>query len=244
MEPIFNIFFVTSLILVLGFVGIFSGFGIATSLVPFFALFIPLTEAILFVGIIHWLNNVWRLILFRKGIVLPLLLQFGVPGVITSFIGAQILLATPAKIVLQIFGVFLVLYALLLIVRPQIKLQKRAGTAIVGGICSGFAAGIFGMGGLVRSIFLTVFDLPKDTYLVTGAAIGFFVDSIRVISYLMGDVRLHGYFAWGLFIIAPLSFIGAWIAKKYVVDYIPQNYFRRLVAVIFLGIGVKLIFFP
>ena len=244
MEPTFNVFLVTVFILILSFVGILSGFGIATSLVPFFALFIPFTQAILFVGIMHWLNNVWRLILFRKGIEIPLLIQFGIPGVITSFLGARILLTTPTHIVLRTFGVFLALYALLLIMRPAIKLQAKPITAILGGICSGFAAGIFGMGGMVRSVFLAAFDLPKDTYLVTGAAIGFFVDLMRVVCYVLAGVRLHGYFLWGFAIIVPLSFIGAWIAKKYVVDYIPQEYFRSIVAVFFLFIGIKLIIWP
>jgi uncharacterized membrane protein YfcA len=48
---------------------------------------------------------------------------------------------------------------------------------------------------------------------------------------------------WGLFLFIPVSFLGANIAKS-IVDKIPQNKFRMVVAVFLFIIGAKLILFP
>jgi uncharacterized membrane protein YfcA len=49
-------------------IGTMTGFGTSTIMVPIMLLFYPLTQTLFFVGIIHFFGNIWKLLLFRKGI--------------------------------------------------------------------------------------------------------------------------------------------------------------------------------
>ena len=115
--------------------------------------------------------------------------------------------------------------------------------AIFGGGLSGFFAGMFGVGGAIRSAFLSAFDLPKAIFIATAGAIGLLVDSTRIITYFTGGATLPRELWYGLILFIPVSYLGAQIAKK-VIDRIPQNKFRIVIAVFLLAIGIKLIFWP
>lgn len=127
--------------------------------------------------------------------------------------------------------------------QTKFKIPASGLTAIFGGAVSGFFAGMFGIGGAIRGMFLSVFDLPKAMYIATAGAIGLTVDSTRIITYFMGGTTLPERLWWSLLILIPVSFIGAQIAKK-IIDQIPQNKFRTVVAIFLLAVGIKLIFWP
>ena len=70
------------LVFVASSIGTFSGFGTSTIMVPVMLLFFPLPVTLLFVGIIHWFGDLWKMMLFRTGIrKWQLILWFAVPGV-------------------------------------------------------------------------------------------------------------------------------------------------------------------
>ncbi len=48
-------------------VGTLTGFGTSTIMVPVMVSFLSLSETLLFVGIIRWFGDVWKLTLFRRG---------------------------------------------------------------------------------------------------------------------------------------------------------------------------------
>ena len=148
-------------------IGAMTGFGIATIMTPVLLLFLPLPETLLLVGIIHVFGSLWQVLLFREGIMWRLLLAFGAPGIITSFIGASISLDVPKEILSRALGGFLIIYVLFILVNPRFRLQQRTLTASAGGASYGFLAGIFGIGGAVRGMFLSAFDLPKAVYIAT-----------------------------------------------------------------------------
>jgi hypothetical protein len=115
--------------------------------------------------------------------------------------------------------------------------------AISGGALSGFFAGLFGIGGAIRGMFLLAFDLPKAVYIATAGAIGLLVDSTRIIAYFAGGATLPNKLWYGLVLLIPISFCGAQVAKR-IVDRIPQDRFRTIVSLFLLAIGIKLIFLP
>ncbi|MBI4119725.1 MAG: sulfite exporter TauE/SafE family protein, partial [Parcubacteria group bacterium] len=168
---------------------------------------------------------------------------FGLIGLATSYFGAYISLGANEQIMLRLLGAFLAGYALFLIFQSKFKIPAGNMAALSGGALSGFFAGMFGIGGAIRSMFLTAFDLPKAVYIATAGAIGLLVDSTRIITYFTGGATLPEELWWGLLLFIPISFLGANIAKG-VVDKIPQNKFRMVVAVFLFVIGAKLILFP
>ena len=85
-------------------IGAMTGFGIATIMTPVLLLFLPLPETLLLVGIIHVFGSLWQVLLFREGVRWRLLIAFGAPGIITSFVGASISLDVPKEILSRALG--------------------------------------------------------------------------------------------------------------------------------------------
>ncbi|MDP2641086.1 MAG: sulfite exporter TauE/SafE family protein [Candidatus Yanofskybacteria bacterium] len=230
------------LVAVASFVGTVSGFGTSTIMVPVLLFFFPLPVTLLFAGIIHWSVDIWKVALFREGLRWRLIMLFGAPGVLATFFAVQLVFEVPEILLSRVLGAFLIGYVGLLLLKPRLKLPKTSGTALAGGVLSGFFAGIFGIGGAVRGAFLSLFDLPKAVYLATSGAIGFAVDSTRVGAYISGGATLPSHLFWGLFLFVPASLLGAVLAKG-IVEKVPQKYFRLLVAVFLLLVGFRLLVF-
>lgn len=235
-----EILYIALLTLIAATIGTITGFGTSTIMIPVLVIFFPPVEAIFLVAIIHWFGDVWKIALFRKGFNLKLIALFGLIGLATSYIGAYISLGANQQILLRLLGVFLASYALFLIFQSRFKIPAGNVMALSGGALSGFFAGMFGIGGAIRSMFLSAFDLPKAVYIATAGAIGIMVDSTRIITYFAGGTTLPKELWYGLLLFIPTSFLGAQIAKR-IVDTIPQNKFRIVVAAFLFIIGVKLI---
>jgi len=197
----------------------------------------------LFVGIIHWFGNIWKLILFRKGIQWKLILSFGIPGIIATFVGASLVFNIPKNLLSRILGVFLICYVIYLFVKSSFRIKPDLLTAACGGALSGFFAGIFGIGGAVRSLFLTAFDLPKEVYIATAGAIALIIDSTRLTTYFLKGTRLEELLLLGLLLFVPASLLGAKIAQ-FLVSKIPQQHFRKVIAIFLLLAGMKLLVWP
>lgn len=215
-------------------VGTISGFGTSTIMVPILIFFFPHPVTLLFVGIIHWFGDIWKMAFFPSGINWRVILGFGLVGILASFLGAMLTIRIPTELLLRGLGAFLLAYVIFLFLRREWQLPQDLRTMVTGGALSGFFAGIFGVGGAVRGTFLTVFNLPKATYIFTSGAIAMFIDSARIITYFSEGVRLESTLLYGLILFIPASFLGAFVAKK-IVDRIPQSAFRTVIAV-FLGL--------
>jgi uncharacterized membrane protein YfcA len=222
-------------------IGTLTGFGLSTVMIPVMVLFYPLPEALLFVGIVHWFGDVWKLILFREGIRWKLILSFGIPGILATILGAWMVFEISGDMLSHVLGIFLLVYVLLLFAKNTFQIRPKLSTGAIGGALSGFCAGIFGMGGTIRSMFLLAFNLPKSVYLATTGAIALAVDTSRLITYLSRGTRLEPRLLWGMLLFVPASFFGARLAK-HVVDKIPQKQFRRVIAVFLLAVAIKLLF--
>ena len=239
-----QILLLSLLVLVASAIGTFSGFGIATIMMPVLLLFFPLSFALLFVSIVHWFGDVWKVLLFRQGArKWKLILWFAIPGVLAGWFGATISFSFPPEFLLRVLGAFLLLYAAFLLFNPKWRIPQSNTVVGIGGLLSGFTAGVFGVGGEIRGAALAAFNLPKKVYLFTAGFAALFIDSTRIVTYLAGGTRLEGLFLWGLLLFIPLSFVGAFIAKKFV-NRIPQQYFRFVIALFLALAGLKFLLFP
>lgn len=238
-----EILFISILTLIASFVGTLAGFGSSTIMLPIMALLLPFPTALLLVGIIHFFDDLWEVFLFRQAVNWKLLLSFGVPGTIASYLGARLTIIEPQALVIRLLGLLLIFYAFLLIKKPEFKVSHKLTHAGTGGFLSGIIAGVFGIGGPVRAMFLSSFNLPKETYLFTSGAIALFIDPARLVTYIHGGTRLSETLIWGLGIFVFISFLGSKLAKNYV-DKISRQSFRRVIAVFLLLAGFKLLIFP
>lgn len=223
--------------------GTVTGFGTSTMMVPVLLLFFPLPLTLLFVGIIHWFGDIWKMIFFRSGVRWSLVFLFGISGLAASYVGARLVLSVPEDILSRLLGASLIAYAGWLWIHPDWRLPQRRLTALVGGAASGFLVGIFGVGGEVRGAFLSAYNLPKRVYLFTIGAIAFLVDSTRLITYWSEGARLPDALWQALLICIPASFFGAYMAKR-LVHRIPQAQFRNWICIFLAILAMKLLVWP
>lgn len=223
--------------------GTFTGFGISTVLIPIFMLFFPPAVTLLMVGIIHWFNNIWRLVLFRKGIVLKLLLFFGIPGILLSYSGARLTVEIPHSILTRAIGVVIICYVIFTYVKENFKIKTKRKNALLGGGLYGFSSGISGIGGEIRSMFLLSYDLPKPVYIATTGAISLTIDTTRIATYIWGGARLESLLLYAAGPLVLTTLLGAYIGKN-VVERIPKDKFRTVVGIFLFLIALKMIFFP
>jgi uncharacterized protein len=70
----------------------FSGFGLGTILTPVFAIFFPVEVAIALTGVVHFLNNIFKLVLIGKHADKQVVVRFGIPAIFAALLGAFLLL--------------------------------------------------------------------------------------------------------------------------------------------------------
>lgn len=237
---IFEIFLLCLLTLLASGIGTATGFGLSTILIPVMVLFAPMPVVLLFVGIIHLFGDLWKVMLFKKGFDWKLIIGFGLAGIAASFLGASFSLKVQVLPLKRILGGFMVLYVAFLFLKRDWALPKNNGTAVCGGLLSGLFAGFFGVGGAVRGAFLTAFDLPKAVYVFTSGLIALFIDVTRITRYVWGGTRLESSLLITLLFCIPVSFAGAYIAKKFL-DRLPQTFFRNFIGIVLALVGLKLL---
>lgn len=238
-----EVIYIALITLLASLIGTMAGFGISTIMVPILLIILPLPQTLLLVGIVHWFNDIWKILLFRKGIRWKLFLAFGLPGIFASFLGSSLSLRISREILSRALGVFLIAYVIFIIFNRTFKLSQKLSVAISGGTLTGFFAGIFGIGGEINAVALSAFNLEKAVYVATAGAISFMIDSTRIATYIQGGTRLDPVLVSGFLIFIPISLIGAMIGKRGV-EKIPQEKFRNFVTVFIFLFGLKLILIP
>lgn len=241
---VIQIFWVSILTVIASALGTVSGFGISTLMVPVMLFVLPFPEALLFVGVVHWFGDVWKLLLFKKGLNWKILLAFGIPGILTAYLGAALTFQLPTDILSRAMGIFLIAYVVFITLRPKFKITPNAAASITGGTFSGLLGGLTGVGGgAIRAVVLTAFNLEKNVYVFTTGLIGATVDASRIAGYFNGGTRINHLLTVGLPFFIVMSFIGVKIGKV-MVEKIPQEKFRYVVAFFLLIIGIKFAIFP
>lgn len=177
----------------------FSGFGLGTILTPVFMVFFPADLAIALTGVVHFFNNIFKLILVGRKADREVTLRFGVPAVLAALAGAWLLLRIPDVQPLfsyhmagRTFEVYPVKFmvSLLLIVFAGIelipyfgKLQFGKEKLPLGGALSGFFGGLSGNQGALRSAFLIKAGLSKEAFIGTTVVVSTMVDFTRLSVY-------------------------------------------------------------
>jgi len=156
------------------------------------------------------------------------ILSSGIPGILATVVGASLAFRLSSTVLSRVLGAFLVLYVPFLVVHSSFQIRPCVVTSVLGDVLSGFFAGVFGMGGAVRGMFLSAFDLPKAIYLATAGAIALAIDTFRLITYVREGTQLNPLLSWAMLLFIPASFVGAWIAKRFV-NRIPQRSISRMV---------------
>ena len=239
-----QILYISLLTIIASAIGTISGFGISTLMVPIMLFFLPFSETLLFVGVIHWFGDIWKLFIFKRGLNWKILLAFGIPGIIAAYLGATLTFQVSTNLLSRLVGIFLIAYVVFITLRPKFKIKPNTSSALVGGALSGLLGGLTGVGGgAVRAVVLTAFNLQKEVYIFTTGLVGATVDASRIAGYFIGGTKIAGTLLIALPFLVLMSFFGVKLGKI-LVDRIPQEKFRLVVSIFLFIIGVKFTLFP
>lgn len=213
-----------------------TGFGLSTLSIPIFLFFFDLPTTLLIVGLLHLIQNFWRIVFFWQEINWRIGLFFLLPGVVFSFLGAKLVFVLPNTFLTKILALLISLYGLFLFWQPNFSLSVKNRNLIFGGTFSGFLAGLFGMGGAVRSAVLISLPLSVNAYIGTNGLIAFLIDLVRVLVYSF-NLSLSKEILLLIFILILVIFYGVRIAKK-ILSKVSANHFRKLVAIFLFLVGL------
>lgn len=220
-------------------IGTMAGFGAATVLTPLAMLFMDAKAAIAVVAAFHLFGNLSRLLFFGRHVRWSTWAQFGLTGILCSFLGARVAARLPAAALELLFGGFLLLYVAGDVLLPgRLRLPATPATLVGGGAVSGLVAGLLGTGGAVRSACLLAFGLPQTVYLGTSAALAIAVDATRLPVYLVEGL-IPSAMAPVVASLVPVALAGAWVGQRLVRRMSAAGFHRFVLAMLGL-MGLRL----
>lgn len=256
-----EIFFISLVALFASLLTFFSGFGLGTILTPFLAVFFPIEVAIALTGIVHLLNNLFKIGLVGKYINWKIGLKFGITAIIGAFIGAEILTYFKEDLILYsytinhkiffitltklVISVLIIIFSLFEILPSLKKIQFDENKSYIGGLFIGFFGGLSGNQGALRSAFLIRYGLTKESFIATGVLIACFIDVTRISVYFTNLSSIHIENHITLLVSAVISaFIGAYfgskLLKKVTLDFV-QKTVTVMILLLAIAIGTGLL---
>lgn len=217
-----------------------TGAGIGSTLVPLFSLRFDFKVAVAAAALPHLVGSAMRAVELRRHVDRRVLVRFGALSAAGSFAGAllQPRVGTPA--LTAVFAALLMLAGVLGILGVAEKVRlSGAGAWIAGGV-SGFLGGVAGEQGGLRAVALLGFDLPRETFVATAAAVAVVVDVVRAPVYVLAQARsLES--AGILILLATMAVaVGTWLGGL-LRARVPEKLFRRVVSGVVFLIGALLL---
>jgi uncharacterized protein len=236
-EEVDILFFISALLAEI--IGTIAGFGSSTIFLPLALLFVDFKAAIILVAIFHLFGNLARITFFRQGFDKRIILQFGMPSVLLSLLGAFLIGVLPQPILKLILGIFLIVTSVSFLAKPGLKFPANTGTFIVGGSVTGFITALVGTGGALRATILQGFNIEKVKYIATAATIALATDITRIPVYISQRFLSEQYYLY-IPILFGIALAGSFIGRR-IVGKINQDLFRKMVLIVVVLVSIKFI---
>ncbi|MCB0374356.1 MAG: sulfite exporter TauE/SafE family protein [Sinomicrobium sp.] len=230
-----NIIFLI-LALIAEITGTIGGFGSSVFFVPLGNLYFDFYSVLGLTAVFHLSSNISKIVLFKKGLNRFLLLHIGVPSVIFVILGGYLSKVVDSTFLEIVLGLFLITLSLVFLIKKELVIRSGKRESVIGGVLSGFTAGLLGTGGAIRGLTMAAFNLEKSVFIATSAFIDFMVDLSRTVVYYQ-----NGYIHDHDLIYVPFLFViglaGTYIGKA-MLKYIPQRTFKTISLALILLIGI------
>jgi uncharacterized protein len=223
-----------------GAIAALSGFGIGSILTPLLALSVGTKEAVIAVSIPHLIATAIRFWSLRHNIDLSVLKNFGISSAAGGLLGALLGSRFSSPILAYILGALLIFAGLtgLTGISKKMKFDRKA--AWLGGAVSGLLGGLVGNQGGIRSAALLGFKLEAKAFVATATAIALVVDGARMPVYFFTSPETVHRLALWISVMVAGAVLGT-IAGGRMLARIPEIYFRRLVSLLILALGVVMV---
>ena len=214
-------------------IGTVGGFGSSVFFVPLAGFFFNLKIVLGLTAVMHVFSNLAKIILFRKHIDFKLMWLFGIPSTLGVILGAWIVTTTDIIYGELVLSIFLIAFSIFFYFKPEFVLPPNKTNAISGGGIAGFLAGLIGTGGAVRGASMAAFNLEKNVFVGTSAAIDMGVDFSRSVIYLE-----NGFIGKEHLPLIPIlllvSFAGSYFGKRILADVSQDNFKKIVLGLIFI----------
>lgn len=235
----------------------FSGFGLGTLLLPAFALFVPVEQAIAMTAVVHLVTSLVKAALVGRQADRATLLRFGLPAIVAALAGAWLLgklsaaeplleyqafgrtfTVLPVKLAI---GILLAAFALIEVLPWFRGLAFSPRFMPLGGALSGFFGGLSGMQGALRAAFLARAGLTAESFVATSAVIACLVDLSRLGVYAGKVGAVWRDLDWPLLATAMVAAVaGAFIGKRFLAG-MKMETVQRLVAGLLVLVAAGLV---
>jgi len=220
-----------------------TGFGAGLVIIPVlafvmpFEVVVPLLSAM---GVFASSGQAWhqrRYLDARSRKALMTLLSWALVGVA---LGLTLFAVLASPLLLNLFGVFLVAYALWGL-RPQApqRTQPRRSVVVGSGISGAVVATLFGgMAGPFFAVYLDALQLGRARFRATMSAVLFLLSIVRIAGY--GGLGLYDARVGTLFVVLmPLMVLGMVVGER-VHQHLSDARFQKVVAVLLVVSGIAL----
>ncbi len=229
--------------IVAGSIAAISGFGIGSILTPLLAAWVGTKLAVALVSIPHFLGTGLRFAIIRQHVDRRVLWSFGLTSAAGGLLGAILHIWLRNAVLGYVLGALLVFAGITGLTGLAARMKFGRNMAWIAGALSGLFGGLVGNQGGIRSAALLGFDLRRDSFVATATAIGLLVDVCRMPVY--GALQFRAIVShWQLAALATVGVVIGTLSGKWMLQRIPQNVFRAIVASIILVLGIWMLLHP
>lgn len=219
-----------------------TGFGDSLIVVPLFLLMADIKFVLPVVLLTTICADVYLLYHHHKEVRwrgLPVVIATAVVGAV---LGTLVLQRAQSDVLKTVFGVFVLLFAVRMLLKRSKKAEPREPNAALGaaaGSTAGFIDAVLGTGGPPLIIYYDWLGLAKTAFRATFIMLAFSLHSARVVSYaLTGLINRHMLLTAACLV--PPMVLGALMGRR-LHDRLNETLFSRIAAGVLLVIGVKLL---
>ena len=228
---------------VAGSIAAISGFGIGSILTPLLASWLGTKLAVAVVSIPHFLGTALRFAIIRQHLDRRVLWSFGITSAVGGLVGALLHIYLRSAILGYVLGGLLVFAGVTGITGIAARMRFGKRTGWIAGALSGIFGGLVGNQGGIRSAALLGFNLERDAFVATATAVALLVDVFRMPVY--AALQFHQIAEqWPMAALATFGVVAGTLSGKWMLQRIPQNLFRMIVAAIILALGVWMLLHP
>ena len=217
-----------------------SGFGIGSIVTPALSLWFDARLAVAAVSIPHVIGTGLRFAMMNAKVDRRVMWSFGLASAAGGIAGALLGTVFASTWLLILLAILLLLVGIGEFTGYTRRLAFHGPAAWIAGALSGVLGGLVGNQGGLRSAALLGFHLERQTFVVTATAIALLVDGARmpVYFYTQGDdLRQMA----GPIVVSTIGVIAGTVFGHRVLQRIPENVFRRVVAVLLVALGAALL---
>jgi uncharacterized membrane protein YfcA len=226
--------------MIAGAIASISGFGIGSILTPALSLWFDAKLAVAAISIPHVIGTALRFGMLKARVDRRVMWNFGLASAAGGIAGALLGTVFESAWLLMLLAVLLLFVGAGEFIGYTRRLRFHGAAAWIAGAVSGVLGGLVGNQGGLRSAALLGFGLERHTFVATATAIALFVDGARMPVYFY----THGQALQQMAIPIAISTIGVIAGTVFghrVLQRIPEDVFRRVVAVLLVVLGAALL---